>query len=122
MISRHVLVDPGAWQTLAGEARRQRTTLMALAGRLLAAEAVAIEAGDVRGSPSARRRRSPGEGIPEPTDRVIRVVLGESARLTIAGYAAERDESVARYAGEVIEAAAYALGWRADRSLAPPWN
>ncbi len=66
VISRHVLVDPGAWQVLGREARRQRTTLTMLAGRMLAAEATALEAGDVTGPPSTRRRRSPGEQDPVP--------------------------------------------------------
>ena len=60
VISRHVVVDPEAWTFLAREARRRNTTLMALAGKTLAAEVIATTAGHVSGLPSSRRRRTPG--------------------------------------------------------------
>jgi len=113
VLARHVLVDPGAWQTLAREARRHRTLLMTLAGHALASEATALAAGEVTGLPSNRRRRSPGENDPQSTNRVVRVVLAADAWEAIVDAAAAFDASTARYAGEVLEAAAHALGWRA---------
>ncbi|HZJ28143.1 MAG TPA: hypothetical protein VFF40_14215 [Acidimicrobiia bacterium] len=118
MISRHVLVDLGAWQLLGREARRQRTTLMSLAGQVLAVEVAAIEAGGVVGSPSTRRRRSPGEGEPRPTDRVVRLLLAPGAWDAIVGAAGTADTSAGRYAGEALELAAHANGWRAAGPLA----
>lgn len=112
VISRHVLVDPGAWRTLAREAHRQRITLTTLAGQLLAAEAAAFDAGDVTGPPSTRRRRSPGEGSPRPMDRVVRLGLNSEAWQAIGDAAAVAGISAARYAGEALEGAAHDLGWR----------
>lgn len=112
VISRHVLVDPGAWRTLASEARRRRTTLLTLAGQLIAAEVDALERAHVTGPPSTRRRRSPGEGDPEAIDRVIRLLLTPEAWDVIAAAAAANQLSAARYGGELIEAAAHELGWR----------
>lgn len=113
IISRHVAVDPGAWVALAREARRRRTTLMTLAGRALSAEAVSLEAGDVAGPPSTRWRRSPGELRPQPEDRVARLDLARGAWEKLADAAAATGMSTARYAGEVLEATARDLGWRA---------
>lgn len=113
VISRHVLVDPGAWQALAREARRQRTMLMALAGEALASEAASLGVGGVSGPPSARRRRSPAEQDPRPTDRVVRLILAPDAWEAIADTAAAACATTARHAGEVLEAAAHAVGWRA---------
>jgi len=118
VISRHVLVDPGAWQALAREARRQRTTLMTLAGEALASEAAALAIGEVTGTPSSRRRRSPGEREPRPADRVVRLDLGVEAWETIADAAAAAEISTARYAGEVLEAAGHVVGWRGPISRA----
>jgi hypothetical protein len=113
VISRHVLVDPGAWKVLAGEARSRQVTLMTLAGRALAEEIVALEGGDAMAPPSARRRRSPGERDPYPTDRVVRLLLVPKAWETISSIAAATSTTTARYAGEVLEAAAHVFGWRA---------
>ena len=114
VISRHVLVDPGAWQTLAHEARRRRVSLMTLSAQVLAAEAAALENGGATERPSTRQRRSPGEGEPQPTDRVIRLRLASEAWETMADAAAVTGASTARYAGEILETAAHALGWRAS--------
>jgi len=112
VISRHVFVDPGAWQALARQARGQRVTLMTLAGHALEAEAAALEAGGVTGRPSTRRRRSPGEGDVQPTDRVARLRLAAHAWEAIAEAARSENVSTARHAGEVLEAAAHSFGWR----------
>jgi len=116
VISRHVLVDPRAWQTLAREARRQRTTVMAFVGHVLAVEVEALGAGDLTDPPSARRRRSPAEGAAQPTDRVARLELAVVAWETIVETAATMGMTTARYVGEVPEAAAHVVGWRATRS------
>ena len=63
--------------------------------------------------PSTRRRRSPGEGGIQPTDRVVRLLLASGAWEAIADSAGAADTTAARYAGEALEAAARALGWRA---------
>ena len=112
MISRHVLIDPTAWQILAREARRRRTTLMNLAGKVLITEAAALERGGVTGLPSTRRRRSPGEGRPQPTDRVVRLLGPPEVFDALADAAATTETSTARYMGAVLEAAAHTLGWR----------
>jgi chorismate mutase len=113
VLARHILVDPGAWQVLAREARRKRTLLMTLAGQTLASEAAVLASGEVTGPPSSRRRRSPGENHPQPTNRVVRVLLTADAWNTLVDAAAATDVTSARYGGEILEAAALELGWRA---------
>lgn len=113
VISRHVLVDPGAWHFLGSAARRQRVILMTLAGQVLAAEVVALGDEDLPSPPSTRRRRSPGEQDPRPVDRVVRLSLAPYTWEDIADAAATVDMTAARFAGEVLEAAAYTRGWRA---------
>ncbi len=112
VISRHVDVDPSAWQVLRRQARQTRTTLMALVGAALAEEAAALTAGEAGGPPSARRRRSPGEMAARPMDRVVRLVLVDDTWQRLADAAAQCEFTIARYAGEVIEAIAHDLGWR----------
>jgi len=112
--SRHVRVDPSAWQTLAQEARRRQTALASFAGQIITEGASAFSAGAVTGHPSSRRRRSPGEGVPRPVDRVVRLRLASDSWQFVAAAAASTDLSAARYAGEVLEAAAHALDWRAQ--------
>ena len=115
VISRHLVVDPDAWAFLAREARRRRTTLMALAGQTLAAEVAALAAGTIDGLPSDRRRRSPGESDPRSSERVVRLLLSLDRWAEVCDAAATADASVGRYAGEVLEAAAHVLGWRSQR-------
>jgi predicted DNA-binding ribbon-helix-helix protein len=115
VVARHLDLDPSAWQALNERARRDRITLMALAGGALTNEAAGIAAGELHGSPSSRRRRSPGEGPPRPADRVARLVITEVAWQQLADAAAQSGLTVARYAGEVIEARAHELGWRGLR-------
>ena len=117
VVSRHLDVDPSAWQALRAHARRDRTTLMVLAGFALTDEAARVAAGELDGSPSSRRRRSPGERPPRPVDRVVRLVITEAAWQHLADAAARCDLTVARYAGEVIEARAHA---RLARSTVTP--
>jgi hypothetical protein len=115
VISRHVDVDLSAWQALRREAQLTRTTLMVIAGSALTEEAGRLAAGEVRGSPSSRRRRSPGEKPSQPSPRVVRLALAEDAWQRLADTAARCEITVARYAGEVLEALAYALGWRGGK-------
>ena len=112
VISCHVKVDPEAWQILRNEARRRRATLMRVVGTALSEEAAKFAAGEVRGAPSGRRRRSPAEDSPSPTDRVIRVETTPETWMGIAEAASTTGLTGARYAGEVIEAVAHELGWR----------
>jgi hypothetical protein len=77
---------------------------MALAGGALTDEAARLAAREVHGSPSSRRRRGPGEAPPRPADRVARLVITEEAWQQLADAAAQSGLTVARYAGEVIEA------------------
>ena len=113
IISRHVVVDPEAWQFLTREARRRRTTLMALAGQTLAAEVIATTAGDVNGLPSSRRRRGAGERAVRPSAKVVRLALGLDDWDELRRLSGANQTTTARYTGEVMEAAAHALGWRA---------
>jgi hypothetical protein len=55
---------------------------------------------------------SPSTVQPKPADHVVRLVLAEDAWQRLADAAARCELNVARYAGEVIEARAYNLGWR----------
>jgi hypothetical protein len=112
VISRHVQVDRSAWQALGREARRTQTTLMILVGAAITEEAARLTAGELSGDPSSRRRRSPGEAAPHPTNRVVRLLLTEDCWQGLADAAAACGLTVARYAGEVIEATAHDVGWR----------
>jgi len=116
--SRHLDVDPSAWQALRGQARRNKTTLMALAGIALTDEAARVEAGELDGFPSSRRRRSPGEAPPRPVDRVVRLVITEVAWQQLADATAQCGLTVARYAGSHRnKCACPRLGWS---SVTPP--
>jgi hypothetical protein len=114
VISRHVEVDSSAWQLLGREARRIRTTLMALVGAALTEEVARLAAGAARGCPSSRRRRSPGEAAPQATDRVVRLLLADDCWEGVVDAAAACGLTVARYAGQVIEATAHDVGWRGE--------
>jgi hypothetical protein len=85
---------------------------MALVGTALSEEAARVAAGEVAGLASRRRRRSPGEQVPQPTDHVVRLILDEGSWQQLANGAAPCGITVARYAGEVIEARAHELRWR----------
>jgi hypothetical protein len=115
VISCHVKVDPEAWQILRHEARRRRASLMRVVGTALSEEVAKYAAGEVRDAPSSRRYRSPGEDSPCPIDRVIRVVITPETWMGIADAASATGLTAARYAGEVIEAAAHEAGWLISR-------
>ena len=62
--------------------------------------------------PTARRRRSPGEGDPIRTPHALRVFITEDhwTRLRVTGAALGLRPGI--YVGQVAEAEAFRLGWR----------
>lgn len=110
-ISVRIAVDDGAWALFAGVARRERVSLASLVGGLIDTE-IRSGAGP-GGSPSSRRRRSPGEGEPGPRRRSLRVHTTDDALDQIRDSAQASSISFERYLGELVEARAHDLGWRA---------
>jgi hypothetical protein len=106
-------VDDGAWEVLRREAIERRWSLLGWVGELVDSEVEAVGHGRVGGSPQSRRRRSPGEVEPAPRLRFLRVRVGDDEWTAHRLVAAELGLTAARYLGEVVEAEAYRLGWRA---------
>jgi hypothetical protein len=109
-------VDDGAWAVLKREAAVRRVWLVWWLGDLVRVEAESIAAGEVSGPPSSRRRRSPGEGDPTSRRRFLRVDVDDDRWAALRAAAMETPLTVGRYVGELAEAAAYELGWRAAAS------
>ena len=110
-------VDEEAWDTLKREAVRRRLWLVWWIGDLIRIEVEALVAGELSGSPSARRRRSPGEGHPQTRQRFLRIDVDDEHWGVVRVAAVDVGLTVGRYVGEVAEASAYEFGWR---SAAPP--
>ncbi len=110
-----VLADDGAWTVMRVHAERVRHSLGLVLARLVAVEVTAVEAGNAIGSPVERRRRSPGEGDPVPVPHSLRVFADEEVWQLFRVAAAGRGLTLGRYVGELAEAEAYRLGWRADQ-------
>ena len=111
-----VLADDGAWTVMRVHAERERCSLGLVLARLVATEVAAVDAGDAIESPAERRRRSPGESSPHPVPHSLRVFADEEAWQPFRIAAAERRLTLGRYVGELAEAEAYRLGWRAEQS------
>jgi len=111
-----VLADDGAWTVVRVQAERERCSLGLVLAHLVAAEVIAVEAGDAVGSPAERRRRSPGEREPVAVPHSLRVFADEDVWQSFRVAAAERRLTLGRYVGELVEAEAYRLGWRAGVS------
>ena len=105
-------VDDEAWAALKSEAVRRRWWLVWWVGDLIRMEVEALEAGQVSGRPSARRRRSPGEAEPDPRTRFLRVDVDDDNWSAFRAAALDVELTVGRFIGELAEAAAYESGWR----------
>lgn len=111
--SAHVLVDPDAWTALKRAALEANRTLAGLVTELIINELSLAEEGSTKTSPAGRRRRSPGEGSPRPEPRVVRLDCDDDVWHCLRLLADGHGLTLGRYLGEVVEAAAFARGWRA---------
>lgn len=109
-----VIADEGAWQVLRVDAERRRQSLGVRLAQLVAAEVDS----DVDRSqpPSRRRRRGPGEGTPAPKVHALRVFATEDTWASLRVAALELHLGLGAYVGELAEAEAHRLGWRAGSS------
>lgn len=107
-------VDDEAWATVKREAVRQRLWLVWWLGDLVRIEAEGLANGTLTGSPASRRRRSPGEGQPTPRRRFVRIDVEDDIWLDLRAAAFGAGLTAGRYVGELAEARANELGWRAD--------
>ena len=82
-------------------------------GELATVEADQLTSGDVTGTPASRRRRSPGENLPRPTRRFLRILTDDERWAVLRVNAHDNNLTIIRYLGEVAEAEAHHLGWRA---------
>lgn len=109
-----LLVDPDALEAFSADARRRyRWTGWALRDLILA-EVDGIASGDLQGLPESRRRHSPGEGDPTRTQRSLRVFIDEDRWPEFVTLARRSGLTVGRYLGQLVEAAAHEIGWRAS--------
>jgi len=109
-----LLVDPDAFEVFSADARRRyRWTGWALRDLILA-EVDGIAAGDLIGLPESRRRHSPGEGDPAPRQRALRAFIDEDRWPEFVTLARRSGLTVGRYLGQLVEAAAHEIGWRAS--------
>lgn len=106
-------VDEGAWAALQRDAVAQGTYLIWRIGELVRAEVHQLAAGDVTGTPASRRRRGPNEVDPDPRLRFLRIEVDDETWRAIRLAALDRGQTLARYLGEIAEAEAHRLGWRA---------
>lgn len=106
-------VDDEAWAMLKGEAVRRQLWLVWWIGDLVRVEVGALGAGLVTGRPSSRRRRSPGEGDPQPRQRFLRIDVDDDHWIALRAAALDLGLTVGRYVGELAEAKAYESDWRA---------
>lgn len=107
-------VDDEAWATLKREAVRRRLWLVRWLGDLVRVEVEGLAAGEVSGTPASRRRRSPGEGEPQPRRRFVRIDVDDARWLELRSAALGAGLPVGRYVGELAEVVAYEAGWRAS--------
>lgn len=109
-----LLVDPDAFEAFSTDARsRYLWTGWALRDLILA-ELDGIAAGGLLGLPETRRRRSPGEGGPVPAQRSLRVFIEEDRWPEFVTLPRRSGLTVGRYLGQLVEAAAHEIGWRAS--------
>lgn len=107
-------VDDDAWAVLHRDVVAQGTYLIWRLGELVRFEAAQLAAGTVSGRPSSRRRRGPGEGEPVPRRRFLRIQVDHETWKAVRLAAVDLGVSSARYLGEIAEAEAHRLGWRAS--------
>lgn len=108
-----VSVDDGAWVVFEVDAKRRRRWLGWELGQLVAAEVALDVSGDAVGLPVTRRRRGPGEGEPCPVLRSLRIFVDEDLWPQFAALVSKHPMTIGRYVGELVEAEAHRLGWRA---------
>ena len=109
-----LMVDPAAFEAFSTDARsRYLWTGWALRDLILA-ELEGTGTGDLQGLPDTRRRRSPGEGDPAPTQRSLRVFIEEDRWPEFVTLSRRSDLTVGRYLGQLVEAVAHEIGWRAS--------
>lgn len=106
-------VDDAAWGVLRRTAVERRCSLLSRVGQLVMTELEAIAAADVTGPPSSRWRRSPGEGEPTPRRRFLRVWIDDESWTAFRLAGIDLGLTAERYLGELAEAEAHRLGWRA---------
>jgi hypothetical protein len=109
-----LLVDPDAFEAFSADARRRYYWTGWALRDLILAEVDGFAAGDLEGLPASRRRHGPGEGDPTPTQRSLRVFIEEDRWPEFVTLARRNDITVGRYLGQLVEAAAHAIGWRAS--------
>jgi hypothetical protein len=109
-----VIADEGAWRVLRVDAERRRQSLGVRLAELVAAEVDS----DVDRSrpPSGRRRRGPGEGASAPKVHALRVFVTADTWASFRVAALELRLGLGAYVGELAEAEAHRLGWRAGSS------
>lgn len=108
-----LMVDPAAFECFRTFAHKRGFWTGWALRELILAE-LDLDAGEGHGSlPEARRRRSPGEGPPQPIQRALRAFVEEDSWRDFVVLARRRELTVGRYLGQLVEAAAYENGWRA---------
>lgn len=108
-----LMVDPAAFEWFRGDARKRGFWTGWALRELILAE-LDLDTVEEHGSPpEARRRRSPGEGPPQPSQRTLRAFVEEERWRGFVALARRRGMTVERYLGQLVEAAAYEHGWRA---------
>jgi hypothetical protein len=107
-------VDDGAWAVVQRDVIANRTSMIGHIGHLVTVEVEQLAAHQVTGSPSGRHRRSPGEGDPAPHRRFLRVHVDDDTWTALRVAATDIGITVTRYLGELVEAEAHRLGWRAE--------
>ena len=109
-----LLVDPDAFEVFSADARSgYRWTGWALRDLILA-EVDGVATGDLDGLPASRRRHGPGEGDPMPMQRSLRVFIDEDRWPEFVTLTRHSGLTVGRYLGQLVEAAAHEIGWRAS--------
>ena len=110
-----VVVDPSAWESYREFSRLRLFQVIGTSvGQLVAAEVELIRAGRAERIPSSRRRCSPGEALPLPVTKSLRISVDEDLWPTFALHVSRGSLTVGRYVGELVEAAAHDSGWRAQ--------
>lgn len=112
-----VEVDDKAWAAVKREAVHRRLWLVWWIGNMVRIEVDAIAAREVTGTPSSRRRRSPGESAPRTRRRFARIDIDDEHWIALRTVALDAGLTVGRYVGEIVEAAAYEAGWRTAPSV-----
>jgi hypothetical protein len=110
-----VVVDPTAWESYREFSRLRLFQVIGTSvGQLVAAEVELIRAGTRRAHPERPATRSPGEAVPQPVTKSLRIFVDEDLWPTFALHVSRGALTVGRYVGELVEAAAHDNGWRAQ--------